>query len=401
MIANDTATAALLWSACGLTPDTAEVQRALAEGADLEGAATVATHQRVSPMLCRGLRAAGVDIDGDACAALRADVARCRAQATMLLPTAVRLALQPLLDRGFEPLAIKGAALAERYPSAGTRPMDDIDVLVMPNAYRDALDTMLANGWREAARADGVQHHDTVLVHADVPGLPVELHWTLATWRQRSTSLSGERLWRERRPQVVFGVAAFGLAPEIELVAVATHAAKPFHQFNRLLWSVDAAVIIDAAGAAFDWDRVESIANSAGARTPLSVLLQQARRLGAPVPELLCEPPARGARRAALALVLSPEWPLIRRDSGSQQRLRHALVDQRRWHAPLFVSSVVGAGPAAAAGRSLQTGLRAVRRWWRLRRGLHDQGTHRSPAPPAESSPAARGAATRPPESAD
>ncbi|HEX9549347.1 MAG TPA: hypothetical protein VF942_18540 [Acidimicrobiales bacterium] len=40
-------------------------------------------------------------------------------------------------------------------------------------------------------------------------------------------------------------VAAFGLPIEEELLALAAHAGKPFHQFQHLIWSVDIAVVMD------------------------------------------------------------------------------------------------------------------------------------------------------------
>ena len=136
-VANTSATASLLWSACRPEPDLDAVRAAVDDGADVERAADVALLQRASPLLWRALEASTVVIpDTQWSGDLSGDALRCRAQAQLLLPRFARRAIPPLVEAGFEPLVVKGAALAERYPEPGLRPMVDVDV-VLPAAQHD------------------------------------------------------------------------------------------------------------------------------------------------------------------------------------------------------------------------------------------------------------------------
>lgn len=368
-------TAALLWAASRPQVDPNAVASALARGADVARAAELAVAQRLSPLLWRALTAASPYPDpvpagaATSVATIRADAARCRAQAQLVLPALARHALEPLTDAGYEPVVMKGAAIADRYPEPGLRPMDDVDVLLPSPAHRGALDVLNEAGWTRQ-HVPG-RHYEVRLTHPAVPGLPLELHRSFATWSSRANRLSAPVLWRRRRPQNIGGVDAFGFAPEDELVALAAHAAKPFHVFGRLLWLTDIAVVVaaaEAAGTPIEWDEVRRVADEGRCRTATAVALTIAERLGAESPADLRRLPATGARLAALAPLLSTEWPLRDHDEGLRNRLRYALVDDRRLRATLLVESVVHPSPVTTTRRAVDTSRRLVRRWRQLRR---------------------------------
>lgn len=362
------ATAGLLWAACRPSPDLDAVRAAVGAGADLGLAAKLAVHQRVAGLLARGLTAAGVDLTAPWADDLRIDAARCRAHAVMVLARAGPLALQPLADAGLEVLTFKGAALAERYPAPGLRPMDDVDLVLPPAQHGEAMRVLAEAGWR-VARPAGGPHYDELLVHPELPGLPLELHRALSIWQERASGLSLEALWGMRIPQTIFGAHAFGLPPEEELVAVAGHAGKPFHVFGRLLWSVDAVVIVQSAATApVSWDRVARLADRLGSATALAVLLSQASRLGADVPGELCLPMARGTRRAALAPLFDPEWPALPRDK-LRRRFQFVVADAWWRRAVMLAGAVAGEGVGAIPRRALDFGRAFGRNWVRFRFG--------------------------------
>jgi hypothetical protein len=363
--------AALIWAACRPEPDPADVAAAVAAGADVGVVADEAIAQRVAPLLWRALDAAGCVDDTAAWAdQLRADTMRCRAHAVLVLPRLADALLRPLADAGLEPLVMKGAILADRYPAPGLRPMDDVDVLLPPEQHTDALRVLTKAGWDRVARIPGT-HHETVLTHPELPGTPLELHHDLATWQQRASRVTSDELWGARQPCLVQGAPAFGLEPELELVSVAAHAAKPFHVFGRLIWIVDLVVIVahaQAAGRPVDWNRIEELADRLACRTALAVALQQAARLGLDSPESARRPLASGARLAALGPVLSPEWPVANHDWPTRHRLGYALADDSRQRVTLFLGAVTRGGVVRAPWLALATGGRAIRRWWQLRR---------------------------------
>jgi hypothetical protein len=370
------ATARLLWAACRPAPDTEQVRAAVASGADLARATEVALVQRISPLVWRALRLAdGASEDEPWADDLRRDAARCRAHAVLVLPQIGEAALGPLAAAGLTPLVFKGAALVARYPEPGLRPMDDVDFVLPPEQVDAAVATLEHAGWRTVPVREST-HHEVILTHEALPGLPVELHRALATWRERSNYLTTLDLWRWRREGTVCGEPAFVLPVEEEIVALAAHAAKPFHVFDRLIWAVDIAVVIGAAeadGGGIDWQRVGDLAAVGSCRTGLAVALSQAHRLGAESPADLRRCPAKRARARALDPVLSLEWPLLERRASVRRGLRFALTDDWRQRLTLFVGQVIRYGPGAAPRNALGLTTRGVRRWWRLRREAHRQ----------------------------
>lgn len=367
-----TPTAALLWAACRPSVDRGAVADALARGPDLNVAAGLAVAQRIAPLVLRAVTEARRDAPTGAevswLAPLRADAARCRAQAALLLPALAHLALEPLGEAGFQPLVLKGAALRDRYEDPGLRPMDDVDVLLAAPEIPSALDVLDKNGWIRRHALDS-HHHEVLLTHPDLPGLPLELHAGLATRRERSNRLSERDLLNRRTPRTIGGVDAFGLAPEDELVLLASHAAKPFHTFRRLLWSVDIAVVIRAqdSSGGIDWDAVAHLARRSASRTALAVALAHAARLGASSPDTLRRIPARGTRRAALEPLLSPDWPIVAGTVSRRAQLKYALIDDPRLWFALLGASIAGEGFTKSFGHAARTGSSIVGLWRRLR----------------------------------
>lgn len=360
---NATATAQLLWAACRPAADVAAVHDAIDRGADVKLAAGVAVVGRTGPLLWRTLDDAGLlDTLGSIRDAVQADYDMRRVQAALLLPLAVARAIEPLTGAGLEPVIFKGPVVAARYPSPGLRPMDDIDVLLPPEEHQQGVALLEAAGWKRYER-DG-DHYDTVLTHATVPGLALELHQGLDSWRDRTNRLTSMDLWRARVPVDCMGTAAYSVPPEMELLALAAHAGKPYHTFQRLIWSVDFAVVIGAAGEAFDWDALARQSEAASCRTVIAVALRHARRLGAEVPDELLALRGGRYRQAALAPVVDEQWPVLFPDAGQVHRLRYALWDAWTRQALLMLGEITRDGVLRVPQRL------AYVLWQGLRRGL-------------------------------
>jgi hypothetical protein len=328
-------TAELLWAACRPTPSLDGVATAIAHGADLDAAADIAIAQRVSPLLLRALTETGAAATSEPWVErLEHDARRCRAQSRMLLPQMGPLALKPLADAGLEPLVIKGASLAPRYPDPALRPMDDVDMILPDRQIDDALRHLAPYGWQPHTPPDR-RRFQVDVTHSSMPGLHIDLHRGLDSWRTRANRLTSDALWALRQPTTLYGAPAFVLPPEVELVGLAAHAAKPYHGFDRLIWIVDIAV---AAQAPLDWDRVAYFADDAHCRTALAVALTLATRLGVDSPKQLRH--IDSARMHGLAHVLSDDWPTVSRNGAVRADLRYALVDDRRTRATLLVSEL-------------------------------------------------------------
>ena len=361
----------MLWAACHPEPDFDACATARDEGANLAWAARLAVGQRISGLVWRVVESWS---HGDGWAGpLRADAKRCAAQARLVLPRIGQELLGPLAAAGLQPLVWKGATLAERYPGKGLRPMDDVDILLPPDCITDAIQLLRRNHWR-VAKQRGHHHYEVAMVHPALPGLPVELHQALATAADRAFRLSAAELWESRVPATVAGEPVYGLSPEHELIALVTHAAKPFHTFERLIWTVDLAVVLRSAAQAgnpVDWTVVEDAADRARARTALAVALIQLARLGTEAPASLLDLHCSGTRRDALTPLLSEDWPVQARDEPTRYRLGYALTDDPRLVARRAASEVLDGGPARAPLGAATLVWRATRRWLEFQRTAH------------------------------
>ena len=292
--------------------------------------------QRVGPLVLRALDAAGVVVPN--CELARREAAFRRGQELVSLPLLVEHALVPLDSAGLRPLLYKGGGLVGRYPEPGLRPMDDVDLLLPSEQVPDAVSVLQQAGWRIGAHngkfpedADG---YDVPLVHPRTGGLPLELHHKLHRDRERTNELHASDLWAERTPSSVCGQPAWGMPAELELLALVSHAAKPFHAFSRLIWSVDLAVVIERAD--IDWDDLARRADQLRCRNALAVGLRFARGLGAEVPDELLPLSGLARRRNVLGPVLDPTWPFL---AGTRNRggFALALVDDQRARTRLMV----------------------------------------------------------------
>jgi len=358
------ATANLLWAAAAPWPDLAVVTEAFDRGFDPVALARGAHLGRVAGLVLANLDAAGRPGRGEPWAQrLVAEAGLRRSQEAVLLGRVLEAGVGPLVDAGLEPLVLKGPALLDRYPGPGLRGMDDVDVLVDAADRARAVRALRAAGWREVHH-DRATGYDVPFVRDDLPGLPIELHVGLDRWWERNSAIRAPFLRASRRPFEVCGVPAFRLPPEEELVYVASHAAKPWHIFSRLIWVADLAVI---ARGAVDWDRIGHLADRLRCRVPVAVGLTLAARLGAPVPAGAVTLPSALVRSGALDDLLDPTWALDP-DPTRRSRIASALMDRRINQLRLALGQI---GIPASRGRRLSVARLTVRgavRWtWRQR----------------------------------
>ena len=313
---------ALLWAAASPWPDPGLVAEH-ARGARLGLVLEAAARHRVALLVLRGLETAGIVVEKQ-----NSDVIGLaklwEAHTRVALPAAAEAALAPLAAAGLTPLALKGVAIVGRYPATWLRPMDDIDLLIPRSSVRQAASVLEQAGWRRATHRGPDPRYDFLFQHPGVPGVALELHYEFARWRERPQGLDARRLWDERIPIDVFGTAAWGLSPELELIALIAHAAKRYHLFNRLIWAADIAVI--ARTSDLDWHKVAVLASNVRRRRALAVGLRLAERLGADVPDELLVLPRGVTRTGALDPLLDPARPFFP-STGRQPRHAYALID--------------------------------------------------------------------------
>ncbi len=239
------------------------------------------------------------------------DLARMNALRSTLLSEELARALKLFNEAGIAAIALKGAALAQSlYGDPTLRTCVDIDVLVPRRTVARAFKLLLAEGYTSEFApgffADVLLRNDIeyALTRED-RGFRylLELHWGIL-WGGRFDDQATKDLWAEADPGTVFGVPAYGLSPEWQLLFLAAHAGR--HQWQGLKWLVDIHEIVSFSE--IDWNRVSDKAKRLGWEELLRITFHAcARHFDTPIPSGF----ARGALPPWLKLYpasSSPTW---------------------------------------------------------------------------------------------
>ena len=178
--------------------------------------------------------------------------------------------LGPFLTRlegaGIPTMVIKGVPLALRYyGDLGTRPMNDVDVLVPTERMDDALQLLDGDGWRShrdgrqpsnplTARFSLISEHSRIVTAPD--GFYVDLHWHLREQfvvpGQETTS--SDDFWAAAEPIDVAGVPTCTPCATDLLLHAIVHGLVS-QQDARARWAADAMVVLGHPNAV-DWERL-------------------------------------------------------------------------------------------------------------------------------------------------
>jgi hypothetical protein len=182
---------------------------------------------------------------------------------------------------GVPSLVLKGFALAVTvYRDLGARPMEDLDVLVAPERIEDAVAALEPMGLVPAGasrRPTGLLGNEVDMLGPDGRSV-VELHaYGLIE------SADDADLWERRTAFPMGDAEAFAPGPEDHLLLVLAHG-QLWNTVQPVSWAVDAAALVRAAGAAFDWDRFAGRAIARELTQPAIRGLRMLRDLGVTVP---------------------------------------------------------------------------------------------------------------------
>lgn len=172
-------------------------------------------------------------------------------------------AVSSLQQLGIDTMILKGVPLAQDYyPSNGTRPMGDFDLLVPKAQARAAIDHLAALGWQPidrplAALDDRYLDVRHAQGFSNDKGRQLDLHWHVLPYALDETI--DRHFWQASMP------ASLGSAPTRFPSAadlflhVCVHGAG-WAPVPPVRWVADAVLILKKAGDAFDWDRLVSMA---------------------------------------------------------------------------------------------------------------------------------------------
>jgi Sulfotransferase family/Uncharacterised nucleotidyltransferase len=178
--------------------------------------------------------------------------------------------LAPFLTRlegaGIRTMVIKGVPLALRYyGDLGSRPMNDVDVLVPTDRMVEALRVLEEAGWRShsdgrgpsqklTARFSLMSHHSRIVTAPD--GFYVDLHWNL---REQFVlpgheMASSDDFWAAAEPIDVAGVPTRTLCASDLLLHSIVHGLVS-QRDAQARWAADAMILVGRPGAVH-WDRL-------------------------------------------------------------------------------------------------------------------------------------------------
>jgi len=253
----------------------------------------VADEQRVAPLLCHQLRAAG---QWSCLPQPWAEQLLTRYQESALRNALYLNALEALvalLNRvGIEPILLKGAALAYAvYPHPALRPMGDLDLWVPSRDFDTAAHALVQAGWQPTVPGQWsliqaeISHH---LGLVNPSGFPrsVELHRRWMTLPPALRPPDTETLvWEHAQPMTIGRAQARILAPLDHFIYLVAHLARHAAHQDRLLWYTDLVVLVEHDGSAFEWDRLVERAEQLGLAVPLAWVVDAlSQRLGLDVP---------------------------------------------------------------------------------------------------------------------
>jgi hypothetical protein len=245
----------------------------------------------VLPAVARNLRRLGWLHVPDAIQKELEAAERLNAIRNRLLARGLETILGRFAEAGIPAIPLKGVALAEvLYGDVGLRVCADVDVLVPRRAVPRAFGLLLSDSWEQTDRlrvepsevdflARSAMEYGFTPPASSFPFL-LELHWDIA-WRWRGDTAMLDDLWIEARRQVLWGVEAWALSPEWELLYLAVHAAR--HRWQGLKWLVDIHEVCTRAKV--DWDTVTVKAHRFGLDRALGFSLSACQALfGTPLP---------------------------------------------------------------------------------------------------------------------
>ena len=203
--------------------------------------------------------------------------------------------LARLGEAGVKAHAVKGTDLTARlYPDLSWREVEDIDLLVEPQAVSPAMQVLCAAGlrpnhtWHPAGLERQFSHSRLLspeVTFTAPSGLLVELHWDWPGGALPTGHLLDQ--------------------PEHYLVYLCAHAGK--HCWRLLKWTCDLHLFVERSGDSLDWARFWRLAEAEGVTRSCAISLELRRRwLGGPAPPGLHSQLGRSTR--ALAASAEAAW---------------------------------------------------------------------------------------------
>ncbi len=183
---------------------------------------------------------------------------------------------------------LKGGALAQTlYDEIALRPMGDLDLLIHRQAIVEVEAALIKQGYHASSE---ITHHFSDEFSAERTFLrmgkrpsQIDLHWHVFTTAYYFERVPIEWFWQRTVEIGVNNRRALTFSPAAQLLYLSSH--FMLHQYRRLIWSYDLALLIGRFESSIDWEEVIEAAASFGLSQVVSEALAEVReRWGVSVP---------------------------------------------------------------------------------------------------------------------
>jgi hypothetical protein len=227
------------------------------------------------------------DIDPAKIKPLKTEYQKVRLKNSLLFQ-AVHNPIEALVKAAIPTMLLKGAALTlNYYKDPSLRPMDDVDILVPPEAVRTALEVLEEYGWTPDDELSG-PHADTFMYYSASIGLknPADFAFDI-NWHLINLNCARDadrEYWNKAEPVEFNGIPLLSLNPGHQLLHVCVHGMT--HIPMSLKWIPDASLILNRAGPEIEWDRLLVFLQAQNLILPVKdTLFYLHNLLDVPVPE--------------------------------------------------------------------------------------------------------------------
>jgi hypothetical protein len=259
------------------------------------------------------------------------------------LGTELAEVVEALRREGIEAIVLKGGALAPTvYTEPAQRPMNDLDLLLRPEAMDRAGAALQSLGFQLSGL---IPAHMVAFQQrfggglewqrsrgGEVTRLDVQHHLVGIDWCWTAFPIEADALWATARPLALDGVRAWQLSAEDTLIQLCLHQA--LHGYaSPLIGYADIDRVIGATDSVLSWSRLVQRAHRFRVKTVLYWGLQRAHRLLAtPLPAEVAAALQPGGPRLHFLRALAPSDAAVvlhgagRRPSGIKQGLIYAAL---------------------------------------------------------------------------
>lgn len=176
-------------------------------------------------------------------------------------------ALETFRRAGFQVMALKGAALAEKvYGNIALRPMADVDLLVRKENLISLDEKLKMLGyWPADMPVNDIDFSSTYLTTLDYQktsgnSASFHIHWHFVNSTIPSESyiknIKIENIWKDAEKTSVAGVETLAMAPHHLLIHLSEHSLRVTHSLSKFIFFCDINEATNSYLKRLDWDRL-------------------------------------------------------------------------------------------------------------------------------------------------